>query len=317
LATHLRDSAIETKPNPSGILVVDKPTGLSSARTVAVVKRILDARKVGHTGTLDPFAEGVLVCCVNQATKIARFLIPGVKGYLAVLKLGVETDTQDATGNVVSVCPELNLSEHEIRRAFNSFQGSIQQQPPIYSALKHRGIPLYKLARSGRPVQKPSRRVSIFSIEVLEIQLPRIRFSVSCSAGTYIRTLCADIGKTLGCGAHLHGLKRTASSGFHLDQALSLEQLEQLGQAGKATDCLIPMTTALAGMPSHIADEDLESKIRHGQSVPIHHISSDGIEQVQSRTDPYLKIIDRRHRLLAILELDQAAAKLKYCCVMQ
>jgi tRNA pseudouridine55 synthase len=297
--------------------VVDKPAGLSSARTVAVVKRILNARKVGHTGTLDPFAEGVLVCCVNQATKIARFLTPGVKGYAAVLRLGVETDTQDATGKVVSVCRDLNLSEHEIRGAINSFRGSIEQQPPIYSALKHCGIPLYKLARSGKPVQKASRRVNIFSIEVLEIQLPWIRFSVSCSAGTYIRTLSADIGKALGCGAHLHGLTRTASSGFHVNQALSLEQLGRLGQAGKATDCLIPMTAALAGMPTHIADDGLETKIRHGQPIPIHHISSDGIDTVQGRTDPYLKIIDQRHRLLAVLELDQAAEKLKYCCVIQ
>jgi len=297
--------------------VVDKPADLSSAQTVAVVRRILKARKIGHTGTLDPFAEGVLVCCVNQATKIARFLVQGSKTYEAVLRLGIETDTQDATGNVVSVCREVALTEHQIRRVFNSFHGSIEQQPPVYSALKHRGTPLYKLARRGKPVQKPSRPVNIFSIEVQEIQLPWVRFSVSCSAGTYIRTLCSDIGRVLGCGGHLQGLKRTASSGFDLHQAFSLQELRQLAQAGKVAECLIPMTLALPGMPTHIADDGLENKIRHGQAIPIHHISPDVMEALKRKTDPYLKIIDQRNLRLTILAFDRDAARLKYCCVIQ
>ena len=210
----------------NGIIVIDKPKGLTSARVVSIVKKALNAKKVGHAGTLDPFAEGVLICCVNQATKLADFLLKGAKSYVAELKLGEETDTQDLTGTVVSSTAPGNYTTDSIDRVFKEFEGSIEQRPPVYSALKHKGTPLYKLARKGQPVQKPSRQVEIYRISILEIALPLIRFEVSCSAGTYIRSLAADVGTKLGCGAHLNALKRTASSGFTLDQAVALSELQ-------------------------------------------------------------------------------------------
>ena len=145
----------------SGILVVDKPAGLTSAKVVARVKKLLGARKVGHTGTLDPFATGVLICCINKATKLSRFFLKGWKKYTAVLHLGIETDTQDSTGSVISVVNAVALDERFIRTVFQQFEGTIEQVPPVYSALKHKGVPLYKLARNGKPVQKPARQVTI------------------------------------------------------------------------------------------------------------------------------------------------------------
>ena len=187
----------------SGIIVVDKPANITSARVVAVIKKRLGARKVGHTGTLDPFATGVLICCINKATKLARFFLQGWKKYTAVLHLGIETDTQDSTGSIISTSDRIDCSEKKIQSVIQQYEGTIEQFPPLYSALKYKGVALYKLARSGKPVQKPARRVFISYIKILEIRLPFIRFETFCSAGTYIRTLCADIGTSLGCGGHL------------------------------------------------------------------------------------------------------------------
>ena len=168
----------------------------------------------------------MLVCCINQATRLAGFLLHGNKKYVAELRLGQETDTQDSTGTVVASAEPGDYSRQAIQAVVESFSGTIEQLPPVYSALKHNGVPLYKLARRGRPVQKPPRQVQIYDIGVQDIDLPYIRFEVSCSAGTYIRTLGADIGKQLGCGGHLSALKRVESSGFGLDQAIALPQLE-------------------------------------------------------------------------------------------
>ena len=154
----------------NGIIVVDKPKGLTSARVVSIVKKALNAKKVGHAGTLDPFAEGVLICCVNQATKLADFLLHGTKTYIAELKLGEETDTQDLTGTVISTTEPENYTTETIQGIFKGFEGSLEQLPPVYSALKHKGVPLYRLARNGRPVQKPARPVEIYSITILEIE---------------------------------------------------------------------------------------------------------------------------------------------------
>ncbi len=200
--------------NLNGVLVVDKPAGISSAKAVAIVKRLLGVRKAGHAGTLDPLATGILVCCLNRATRLAYFLLKGAKTYKAVLHLGVETDTQDATGNIITQHRNIIANEAEIRAVIKRFEGKIKQLPPVYSALKHDGVPLYKLARRGKPVQKPAREVFIKKIRIHAIDLPYIRFTVSCSTGVYIRALCADIGTTLGCGGHLKELRRVASSGL-------------------------------------------------------------------------------------------------------
>ena len=299
----------------NGIIVIDKPGNISSARAVSSVKKSIKARKVGHAGTLDPFAEGVLVCCVNQATRLAGFLLNAPKKYIGVLKLGEETDTQDLTGNVISTCKPVEVSRQTIQSVVKKFEGSIEQLPPVYSALKHKGVPLYKLARRGKPVQKPPRRVTIEKITILDIELPFIRFKVSCSAGTYVRTLAADIGTALGCGGHLNALKRIECSGFTLDHAVSLSDLQKLVKNAKLPKQMINMADALPGLPAYSADEQLIRKIRHGKIIATHDlIGHNGIDNACG-PDTYIKIIDHTGDLIAILNHNKNKQQLDYCCV--
>ena len=252
---------------PSGIFVVDKPAGMSSAKLVAVLKKTLGVSRMGHTGTLDPFATGVMLCCVNKATKLSRFLMNSTKTYEAVLALGMETDTLDATGRTVAVCRKMDVTENDIRRVVGRYIGDIEQVPPVYSALKHKGTPLYRLARQGTMIKKPARKVHISALEILNIDMPKVRFQVSCSAGTYIRTLGSDMGKALGCGGHLSELVRIESSGFKLPDAVSLTTLTAQAAAGTAFESMVPMAKALVHMPSVVADDKMAEKIRFGRPL--------------------------------------------------
>ena len=299
-----------------GIIVVDKPADISSARAVAFVKRITRAKKVGHAGTLDPFAEGVLICCLNKATRLTRFLLHGNKTYDAVLKLGEETDTQDSTGNVIAIGNPNGLTAEIIQAAFDRFEGSIEQSPPVYSALKHKGVPLYKFARRGQPIQKPSRRVHILQLDIQEINLPYIHFEVSCSAGTYIRSLCADIGKTLGCGGHLHALKRTISSGFNLQRALTFSQIEAAALTGNLCAKVISMADALSFMPEFRVDAKLKKKIQHGKQLTFTDVSFNAVIDQNSTSSPYVKIIDDGNNLIAVIEYNSTKQQFDYCCVL-
>ena len=301
--------------NLNGIIVIDKPGNISSAGVVRLVKKMLNAEKVGHAGTLDPFAEGVLICCLNQATRLAGFLLHGKKKYVAVLKLGEETDTQDFTGTVVSTSKPADLSSQVIKDVFKKFEGPIKQLPPVYSALKHKGIPLYKLARRGKPIQKPPRCVQIFNITMQELALPLIRFEVKCSAGTYIRTLCADIGKSLGCGGHLTALKRLESSGFTLNQAISMSELEKLRNSPKLSNHLIPMADVLPDMPQIRADKQLAEKIYHGKMISARNLADlNGTERTHG-TGSEIKIVDLDGDLIAILKYGEFGDRLAYRCV--
>lgn len=306
--------ASSSKPDLSGIIAVDKPVGITSARVVSIVKKTLGAKKVGHAGTLDPFAEGLLLCCVNQATRLADFLLHGTKKYLAELKLGEETDTQDLTGTVLSKTEPENYSNQKLQTVFKAFEGPIEQLPPVYSALKHKGVPLYKLARSGKPVQKPPRKVEIYSINILDISLPLIRFEVACSAGTYIRTLGSDIGKMLGCGAHLNALKRTASSGITLDQAVPLNALKDPAP-GRQLPPLISMADALAELPTCWADRQLTQKIRYGQMITIRDLAGSGGLDISRITGSRIKVVDQSGELVAILNYQTYDQRLTYGCV--
>lgn len=279
-----------------GIFVIDKPAGLSSAALVAAVKRALGVRKIGHAGTLDPMATGVMVCCLNQATKLARFFLGGEKRYEAALLLGIETDTQDATGTETATRDVPAFSKEEVEAALMRFAGNIEQVPPIYSALKHKGVRLYRLARRGRPVQKPPRQVHISCIRLLGMDLPQVRIEVTCSAGTYIRTLCADIGKLLGCGGHMKALRRTAASGFSLDEAVPLESLKQLAGEGKAFERMISMAEALRGFPEVVAGKEVAARIGHGRPL-----SKQVLGPVDEGPKKYIKVVDRDRRLLAVL----------------
>ncbi len=295
----------------SGIVVVDKPEGVSSAGVVARVKKLFGARKTGHAGTLDPFATGVLVCCLNQATRLARFMLKGDKRYTASMVLGADTDTQDATGTVVEQRPWEGIEPEAIFAAAKTFVGEIEQIPPVYSALKHKGTPLYKLARRGEAVEKPARKVRVDRMEILSIDLPDVRLAVSCSSGTYVRTLCADMGSILGCGGHLKRLRRDESSGFGIEDAWQLEQLTELEREGRLEQTVIPMNTAMPSMPQVVAGDGLADKVRHG--VPL--LADDFVERPRVSDGGFFKVVDRNKRLLAVMSDAQPPGSYNYCCV--
>ncbi|MEJ2655668.1 MAG: tRNA pseudouridine(55) synthase TruB [Desulfobacterales bacterium] len=295
----------------SGVLVVDKPAGISSAKVVARVKKLLKAKKVGHTGTLDPFATGVMVCCINRATRLAGFFLRGNKKYEASLHLGIETDTQDSTGKTTRRCNQVEFSEKTIKSVFKRYEGTLTQLPPVYSALKYKGIPLYKLARSNKPVQKPARKVSIIDLKILEIHLPTIRFEVLCSAGTYIRTLCADIGASLGCGGHLKDLRRIESSGFTIKEAITIEELKDLTLSNKIYNRIISMSNALKDFPCHTADNILTHKIKHGFILSKNDIKF----EPANVSEGFMKIVDTEKQLIAVLKYAKNRSKYDYCCV--
>lgn len=299
----------------SGVLIIDKPAGLSSAKVVGIIKRLLKAHKVGHAGTLDPMATGVLVCCLNRATRLSYFLLQGSKTYEAVLRLGVETDTQDATGEIIGQPSHLIPGDDEITGVMRKFEGPIQQTPPVYSALKHGGVPLYKWARRGKPVQKAPREVRIQSIRVDSIDWPYVDFTVSCSAGAYIRTLCADIGAALGCGGHLHALRRVASSGFSIKQAIQIDELEQKALSGSREalhQSIISPADALPKMPASTANDELAAKIRHGGQIRKSELAISKSPHLNPNGETFIKIVDTNNHLLAIVESDKGKQHYRY-----
>jgi tRNA pseudouridine55 synthase len=300
----------------NGIVVVNKPEGLSSARALARVKRLLQVRKAGHTGTLDPLARGVLVCCLNQATRLAGFLLESPKTYEAVLTLGIETDTQDSTGRITTARDATTVSEEDLRCVVQRYEGAYHQTPPVYSALKHDGVPLYALVRRGRVIQKPARTVFIYGIRVLAVDLPRVRFEVCCSAGTYVRTLCADIGRDLGCGGHLSALTRLASGGFTLGDALTLEELEDQVRRGAVRQVVIPMARALPEIPAVIASPLVAERVRTGRPLTVEDL---GMEKTPTARPAgqraLLKLVNAHGGLLAVLEQPPGSHTLDYRCV--
>jgi tRNA pseudouridine55 synthase len=249
-----------------GLLLIDKPAGITSFDVVRRVRRALKVRKVGHLGTLDPFATGLLPLALGEATKLAQFLMEEPKTYRATLKLGQETDTQDLTGRVTGESGDLPLPE-EIYQAGAAFVGEIDQIPPSFSAVRHQGTRLYKLARRGEEVEAPPRKVMIHRLEVENIAIPRVTIRVECSKGTYVRTLAQDLGRTLGCGAHLIGLTRLAVGFFRLEEALSLEELED-PENGALSRPLVPLAQCLPGFRAVHLDRSQARRLAQGQTVP-------------------------------------------------
>lgn len=224
----------------NGIVNVYKEKGFTSHDVVAKLRGITKQKKIGHTGTLDPDAEGVLPVCLGKGTKLCDLLTEKEKTYEAVLLLGRTTDTQDCTGTVLEEKP-VQVSEDQVRDVLRSFVGTYGQIPPMYSAIKYQGKKLYELARAGVTIQRQPRQVTIHSIQIVEMELPRIRMEVHCSKGTYIRTLCQDIGEALGCGGCMEALKRTSSGQFLIRDSLTLDAIEQLEKAGKLEEVLLPI----------------------------------------------------------------------------
>ena len=224
-----------------GVINVYKEKGYTSHDVVAKLRGIVGQKKIGHTGTLDPDAEGVLPVCFGRATRLCDMLTDKDKVYETVMLLGIETDTQDISGSVVKELPTEHLTEETVLKAIKRFEGSYAQVPPMYSALKVNGQKLYELAREGKIVERKARQVEIFSVEVLEMNLPRVRMRVHCSKGTYIRTLCHDIGHALACGACMETLLRTRVERFTIDDAKKLGEIESLKKEGHLSEILLPI----------------------------------------------------------------------------
>ncbi len=257
-----------------GVLNVCKPAGPTSHDVVNSVRRIFSQKRVGHAGTLDPMATGVLVICLGKATRIVEYLTATRKQYRAVLTLGVTTDTQDSTGNRISEQDASNLTIDEIRTAAATFLGEIEQTPPMISAIKYQGKPLYKHAREGKTIERAPRTVTIYSIEVNPLNSPegtattQVELCVKCSSGTYIRTLCEDIGDVLGCGGMMSALQRTQVGRFALDSAVSIQDMERAREDGTLSSLVISTNAALSDMPAIDVDVQSASRIEHGLSIP-------------------------------------------------
>ncbi len=250
-----------------GIFNIYKQKGFTSHDVVAVVRKTIQQKKVGHTGTLDPDAEGVLPICVGKGTKLADYIMDGKKSYRAVVTLGVTTTTEDASGEVIEN-KEVLFEEQTIEKVVQSFLGTYQQVPPMYSAIKVNGKKLYELARAGQEVERKAREVTIFAIQITKFMPPnQFEMDVICSKGTYIRTLCADIGKKLKCGAHMASLLRTSSGMFSLDTSITLEQLKELAEKKQLQKVLFPLEKALEQYSSVIVSPKGNKLLYNGNPI--------------------------------------------------
>ena len=251
-----------------GVLLIDKPAGLTSNAVLGVVKRMFNAAKAGHTGTLDPFATGLLPVALGEATKFSGHLLAADKTYLATMRLGVTTATADPEGEVVEV-REVHVTRAQLEAVLPAFTGVIDQVPPMYSALKRDGKPLYEYARAGLDVERASRRAIIHALSLVEASGDAVTFRVTCGKGTYVRTLAEDIGRALGCGAHLSALRRERTGGFGLEAAVTLDALEALTYAQRI-DLLQPIDALVRDLTPLHCDAAVAARLRVGQRVAIH-----------------------------------------------
>lgn len=265
----------------SGIINIYKEKGFTSFDVVAKMRGILKERKIGHTGTLDPDAEGVLPVCIKKATRLCDMLTDKDKEYEAVLLLGWTTDTQDVTGEILREA-EVEATEEEVRSAVMSFVGSYDQVPPMYSALKVNGQKLCDLARKGIEVERKSRTIQIYAIEILEMDLPRVRFSVHCSKGTYIRTLCQDIGEKLGCGGCMESLVRTRVERFRIENAIRLSELERLMQDGAVETVMTGVDEMFAHCPARTVRPEFTKLTDNGNVLSWEHLEETAEEEPET-----------------------------------
>ena len=264
----------------NGILVVDKPAGISSNDVVQQAKRLFGAQKVGHTGSLDPLATGVLPLCFGEATKFSQYLLDADKKYWAQVRLGITTETADADGEVIAQADTSGITESQVTAALETFVGEIEQIPSMYSALTHQGQPLYKLARQGIEVERAPRRISIYSAELLQFSEASIELRVHCSKGTYIRSLAEDLGAALGCGGHVSALRRLAAGPYEEAQATTLDELREVGDVREMDALLLPVSSAVGSWPAVRLHEDTAHYVRQGQPVQVAHAPTDGWVQI-------------------------------------
>ncbi|MFO7908566.1 MAG: tRNA pseudouridine(55) synthase TruB [Halomonas sp.] len=253
----------------NGVLLLDKPKGMSSNHALQRVRRLLEAQKAGHTGTLDPMATGLLPICLGEATKFSAHLLEADKVYRTRVELGVITDSGDAEGAVIERREVPELTAEQVERALSRFRGEIEQVPPMYSALKYQGKKLYELAREGRHVERAARRINVYDARLLSLDDRAFELEVSCSKGTYIRTLAEDIGLVLGCGAHISALRRLKTGPFGADTMWTLDALEQLDDQAAREAQLMPVDVLVEHLPFQVVDEQAYQRLSHGQSAQL------------------------------------------------
>ncbi len=257
------------RPLVDGILNLDKPLGSTSMDMVRLTKRLTSVKRVGHAGTLDPIATGVLPICFGQATRLMEEMVDGRKLYRAQFRLGVATDTHDAQGAAVSEADPSGVTRAQVEALLPVFTGSIMQQPPMYSALKHEGKRLYELARAGVEVDRPSREVTVYNLTLLEWEPPLVTVEAECGRGFYMRTLGHDIGEALGCGAHLSALVRLRTGAFRLEEAVSTQRFEEAAGGGRWQELLSPPDVVLLDLAPVTAEPAAERHLRRGQAVSL------------------------------------------------
>lgn len=271
----------------NGIILIDKPQDWTSHDVVAKLRGILHERRIGHSGTLDPLATGLLVVFVGRATRAVEFAEADSKEYIAGLRLGLSTDTQDISGNIIAECSDLP-DEGAVRRAVNSFIGDIEQIPPMYSAVKIGGKKLYELARKGQSVERAPRKITVSSIEIIGREGGDYLLKIACSKGTYVRTLCNDIGASLGCGACMSSLRRVRAGAFSIEDAHSIDEVENAANEGQLVDIMLPVDTLFSALPELKVPESTANRLKTGNIIKIS--AADGDYRVYSDSAEFLLV---------------------------
>jgi tRNA pseudouridine55 synthase len=290
------------KPEVNGVLVMDKPAGITSHDVVARVRKILHQRQVGHFGTLDPFATGVLPVSVGKATRFAQFYLKSRKAYAGTIRYGFSTDTYDATGEPSSEAVPVSLEASELERHFRGFTGRLLQTPPPFSAKRVGGVRAYELARQHKPVDLTPVEVEIYALELLSLEGEQVHFAVECSGGTYVRSLAHDLGHKLGCGAHLASLRRTAVAEFTESRAVTLERLQEAVQQGNLESCLVRLEALLPDCPELLVRGREETSVRHGHAFELAQALRPGRGEAPGLAPAVnlLKILGAERRLIAV-----------------
>ncbi len=293
---------VDPHPEVSGVLVIDKPAGLTSHDVVAHVRRILGIRQVGHFGTLDPFATGVLPVSVGKATRFAQFYLKSRKAYEGTMRFGFSTDTYDTTGQPTSESLPVALDGENLERIFREFTGRLMQTPPPFSAKHVGGVRAYELARQRKPVSLAPVEVEIYALELLGIEKQDVRFAVECSGGTYVRSLAHDLGRKIGCGAYLADLRRTGVAEFKESQAVTLDRLAEAVKEKKIEDCLVRLEALLPEFPELLVRGRQEVGIRHGLAFELAQSTrvGPGVNAGRVPVTALLKILNPERRLIAI-----------------